>query len=340
MSKIKAIALLSGGLDSTLSAKIIQNEGIEVIGVNFYTGLSVIERKRLTGTFRENIYLDTVSQLGIPVEVVDISDGYLDVVLNPEHGYGANANPCMDCKIYMFKKAKELMEKLDAKFIVTGEVLGQRPMSQQYHQLIHIEKESGLKGLVVRPLSQKLLPETIPEKEGWINREHLYDIKGRTRKRQFELANKFGIHIFPQPAGGCCFLTDENYARRFFDFIKTEGKEKFTMDEALLLAFGRHLRIDERTKVIVGRNKEENNLLEKIAHNRVKIFPIDVKGPVTILQGEVNEEKLITACRILGRYSDGKNLPLVKCRIVYPDGRERIVEAPPLPPHSTETMII
>jgi len=338
MEKIRAIALLSGGLDSTLSAKIIMKEGIDVIGIHFYTGFSVIERKRLMGTFKETIFSKTIEQLKIPVEIVDISEGYMDVILNPKYGYGANANPCLDCKIYMFRKAKELLNKFDAKFIVTGEVLGQRPMSQQRHQLMLIEKETGLKDFILRPLSQKLLPETVPEKEGWVKREHLYGISGRSRREQMKLAEELGIKEYPQPAGGCCFLTEETYGRRFFDYFKHNPKEKFTRKEALLLAFGRHFRISENTKAIVGRNERENIVLQELSNGKIICYPEDKKGPVMLLDRCSAENDLKRACRILARYcKKGKEKVLIN--VVSNEG-ERKVFAEPLEDEEIEKMRI
>jgi len=336
MEKIRAIALLSGGLDSTLSAKIVMREGIEVIGIHFYTGFSVMERKRLMGYFRENVFLKTIGQLQIPLEIIDISEGYLDVVLNPKYGYGANANPCLDCKIYMFKKAKEVLGKFDAKFIITGEVVGQRPMSQQKHQLMIIEKETGLKGLILRPLSQKLLPETIPEKEGWVKRENLYDIWGRSRKVQIKLAEEFGIKEYPQPAGGCCFLTEETYGRRFFDYLKHNPKEKFTRKEAMLLAFGRHFRISEKTKAIVGRNERENRVLQEFSERKIITYPVDGKGPVMLVDDSADEDELKRACGILARYcKKGGEKVLIK---VVSKEEEKEVFAEPLEEKEIEMM--
>lgn len=338
MEKVRAIALLSGGLDSTLSAKIVMKEGIEVIGVHFYTGFSVIERKRLLGCFKETIFSKTIQQLQIPLEIIDISEGYLDVVLNPKYGYGANANPCLDCKIYMFKKAKELLKEFNAKFIVTGEVLGQRPMSQQRHQLMIIEKETGLKGLILRPLSQKLLPETIPEKEGWVKRENLYDIRGRSRKVQMKLAEEFGIKEYPQPAGGCCFLTEETYGRRFFDYLKYNAKEKFTRKEAMLLAFGRHFRISEKTKAIVGRNEKENRVLQQLSEGKMMCYPKDMKGPVMLLDQSADDDELKKACGILARYcKKGEEKVLIK--VLSKEGEKEVL-IEPLENKEIETMRI
>ncbi len=338
MKKIRAIALLSGGLDSTLSAKIVIREGIEIIGIHFYTGFSFIERKRMIGTLRETIFSKTIEQLGIPVEIVDISDGYMDIILYPKYGYGANANPCLDCKIYMFRKAKELLEKFDAKFIVTGEVLKQRPMSQQKHQLMLIEKEIGLKGIIVRPLSQKLFPETIPEKEGWINRKKLYDINGRSRKIQMKLAEELGIKEYPQPAGGCCFLTEETYGRRFFDYIEHNPKEKFTRKEALLLAFGRHFRISEKTKAIVGRNERENRVLEEFSNGRIILYPEDRKGPIMLLDPTSTEDEIEKAARLFVRYCK-KEKDKISINVHF-ENTVRTLSVEPLEEHEIEKMRI
>lgn len=340
MKDVRAIALMSGGLDSTLSAKIVKEQGVEVYGVNFYTGFCITETKRRLGCPVPNDAIKAGANIGVSVDIIDVSHEYMDILLNPSYGYGANANPCLDCRIFMLKKAKEIMRKKGAEFIITGEVVGQRPMSQQRHQLRKIEKETGLERLILRPLSALLLPSTIPEEKGWVKRGLLFGIRGRSRKAQMELAERFGVKEYPQPAGGCCFLTDETYARRFFDFLRNKEKEKFTREEAILLAFGRHLRIDKKTKVIVGRNKDENDVLENVAGKKVKLIPVDVKGPVVIVDGEADRERLLIAGGVLGRYSDGKNLPLIRFKVIYPDRREEIMEVSPLSPEITERMMI
>src|SRR3972149_7238825 len=195
--KIKAVGLLSGGLDSTLAVKIIQSQGIEITGVNFYTGFCITEHRRSMtrkGKKKASAHpaLQSAANLGIKLELIDISGEYLNILFHPKHGYGSAVNPCLDCRIFMLKKAKGYMQNAGAQFIFTGEVLGQRPMSQHLKALKLVEKESGLEGLLLRPLSAKLLPRTIPEEKGWVNRDKLYGIQGRSRKEQMILAREFG----------------------------------------------------------------------------------------------------------------------------------------------------
>lgn len=200
---MRAIALLSGGLDSTLATKVIVDQGIEVEAVNFLTVFCTCTTHGETCLASQK----AVESLGIPLSVFNVSTEFLEIVKNPKHGYGSNMNPCIDCRIFMLKKAKALMEKSGASFLITGEVLGQRPMSQRRDAMRLTEKEAGLDGLILRPLSAKFLPVTIPEKEGWVNRESLLNFQGRSRKPQMELAAYFGIRDYPCPAGGC-LLTD------------------------------------------------------------------------------------------------------------------------------------
>src|SRR5512134_2669451 len=212
----RAIGMISGGLDSTLALALVRRQGIEVKAVNFYTGLCITETQRrkggrADGTIPQNEALRAAADLEVDVEYVDISGPeYLEMLLHPRYGYGANANPCVDCRIFMMRKAKEIMEREGADFVFTGEVLGQRPKSQRRDTLRIVERESGLTGRLVRPLSAKLLEPTLPEKAGLLDRERLEDISGRSRQRQMALARELGIEDWPQPAGGCCYLTDES----------------------------------------------------------------------------------------------------------------------------------
>ncbi|NVM04753.1 MAG: hypothetical protein HWN67_20705 [Candidatus Helarchaeota archaeon] len=331
--KIKAFALLSGGLDSTLAAKIVKDQGIQVEGINFSTGFCLNMHHKSFKKRKNEIFLNDASKsgerLGIPVDLIDISKEYINILLNPEYGYGTNVNPCIDCRIFMLKKARSLMDEKDASFIVTGEVVGQRPMSQFKQTLYLIEKESGLKGLILRPLSAKLLPKTIPEENGWINRDKLYDINGRSRKHQLKLARELGIKYFSQPAGGCCFLTDQNFARKFKDLINYKGKENITFKNLNLLKVGRHFRISNKTKIIVGRDEAENIYLECFSKGLMKLRTIDTAGPLTVVDGiPVNEEiNLIAAITAL--YSDGKNENYVKIELIKDDKTE-IIEVKPL----------
>jgi tRNA U34 2-thiouridine synthase MnmA/TrmU len=319
--KIKAIALLSGGLDSTLAVKIISNMGIEVQGINFYTGFCVTEHRRKIRRNKDknkivqNEALRAGADLGIKVELIDISEDYYKTVLfEPKYGYGSAMNPCVDCRIYMFQKAKEYMEEVGAQFVFTGEVLGQRPKSQHMRELLRIAKESGLEGLLLRPLSAKLLPPTIPEIKGWVDRNKLYDIQGRSRHVQMQLAAEFGIEEYPQPSGGCCFLTDQNYARKLRDLITYKGKERIVMDDFILAKVGRHFRLSEDLKVIVGRDEAENKFLANFCKKGDHWFfeTVDYKGPLTVTDGEVMPEDIDLIAGITAGHSDGKTAEIVQ----------------------------
>ncbi len=215
----------------------------------------------------------------------------------------------------MFKKAKKLMEEKGASFIITGEVVAQRPMSQYKQTIFLIEKKSALDGLIVRPLTAKILPETIPELKGWINRSKLFDINGRSRKRQIQLANELGISEFSQPAGGCCFLTEKAFAKRFKDLIDFVGKDNITTETLNLLKVGRHFRISEKLKIIVGRNEPENMYLECFSNKMMKFRPVDVVGPTTVADGTPDNEEINLIASINALYSDGKPGNSVKIEI-------------------------
>ncbi|WP_456402551.1 hypothetical protein [Persephonella sp.] len=306
----KAVALYSGGLDSTLAIMLIQNQGIDVTALNFYTGFCITETKRRRGEKREdgthymNPALKYAAKYKFKLEIIDISDEYYSIVTNPKYGYGSNINPCIDCRALMYKKAKELMERIGADFIISGEVLNQRPMSQHLHAMKLIEREAGVEGLVVKPLSAKVLPPTIPEKEGWIDREKLEGIVGRSRKRQFELAKLFGIDEFEQPAGGCCYLTDENFARKYTECINTEGY--ISREDLYLLTIGRHFRLPSGTKVIVSRNEGEGNFLRGLKERYWFFEPIG-KGAVALAKPiedrDLTEDEIKYISDLVARYS-------------------------------------
>jgi tRNA U34 2-thiouridine synthase MnmA/TrmU len=293
MSKMrKAILLLSGGVDSILAGKILENQGIKIIPVFFKSYF-----------FDEKNAQKVAENLGWKLEVIDFSKDHLKVVKKPKFGYGSSMNPCIDCHILMLKKARQLMKKLRADFVATGEVLGERPMSQNKKALELIEKESSLKGYLLRPLSAKLLKETIPEKRGKVDREKLLDIQGRSRKRQIELAKKFKIKWYPQPSGGC-ILTDLEFGKKLRDLL--EKFPKFNGNDAETLKLGRHFWEGE-VKIIIGRNHEENLKLEKLKRKgdfivKMKNYP----GPIALIrsyQDKVSNEILEKAKELILKYS-------------------------------------
>jgi tRNA U34 2-thiouridine synthase MnmA/TrmU len=245
------------------------------------------------------------ADIGVDVEIVDISKEYLQILTNPKHGYGSGANPCIDCRTFMLKKAREHMEAIGADFVFTGEVLGQRPMSQMRHTLDLVERESGLKGKLLRPLSARQLPPTDAEKQGLVDRDKLGDIRGRTRSGQKELAEAFDVVDYPQPAGGCCFLTDENYAKKFHDFMKHwDGHRELRLEDFLILKVGRHFRLSPRLRCIVGRIEGENNFLSYFAEGHWVMTTPDLPGPTTWIDGDPDEDEFFTLARITARYSD------------------------------------
>ena len=299
---MKAITLLSGGLDSTLATRVIMEQGVELEALNFMTVFCTCTNRGATCLASQK----AVETLGIPLKVFNVSEEYLGVVKHPKHGYGRNMNPCIDCRIFMLKKAKAYMEESGAVFIVTGEVLGQRPMSQRKDAMHLIEKEAGLEGLILRPLSAKVLTITIPEREGWVDRERLLNISGRSRKPQIELADHYGIHDYPCPAGGC-LLTDPGFTKRMKDLMVYDPQ--FSLNDVHLLKMGRHFRFSNGVKLVVGRNEEENQKIQTFAQGedillKVSSFP----GPLSLLRGKLNEGDIEKAAAITVHYGKGKDL--------------------------------
>ena len=321
MGSVKAIGIVSGGLDSALAVELIKRQGLEILGLHFFNGFSPNAiRAEVVGTEALEAFIEgkgtaLKASLGIPGEVVDISEGYMDLLLSPEHGYGSQVNPCIDCRIDMLRKAERRMRAEDAEFVFTGEVLGQRPMSQHRGAMNTVERESGLKGRLVRPLSAKLLPETIPETEGLIDRSLLLDIQGRSRRRQMALAAEIGITGYSQPAGGCT-LTDENYGRKFREMLEHEGASGLSRRMAVLLAIGRHFRLEGGSRIVVGRHFTENQYIERNFSEEWLAEPVDCPGPTTLLLGEPAKDDLEKAAAFTARYSDGKNEASVSIRIV------------------------
>ena len=303
---MKAVGLLSGGLDSTLAARVILDQGIEVEALKFTSPFCNCDHGG------KCFSAEVAVSLGLKLITIAKGNDYLSVIRNPKHGYGSAMNPCIDCRIYMLSRAKEYAEESGAGFIFTGEVLGQRPMSQHRAALDMIEKESGLQGKLLRPLSARYLPETDVEKKGLVDREKLLDIAGRSRKRQFGLAKEFGISTFSCPAGGC-LLTEKNFAARLKDHFA--HYDQFTMTDALILKNGRHFRNGE-IKVVVGRNEKENEIIGSLAGENDCIFmPIAVNGPTTLLYGGINDEAMRFAASLTASYSSTEDQNIsVSCR--------------------------
>ena len=301
--KIKGIGLFSGGLDSILAAKVIEGLGIGITGVAFETPFFDAMKAK-----------EIAHKIGLPLMVMDITDEHLLMLGAPRYGYGKNMNPCIDCHILMLKKAGEVMEETGADFLFTGEVLGQRPMSQGKQSLHIVASRSGYGGHVLRPLSAKLLPETIPEKEGKIDREKLLDIQGRSRKRQIEMARNYGISGYSSPAGGC-LLTDPIFSRRLKDLF--EHRSDRDVRDIELLKYGRHLRLSQDAKAIVGRREGENNAIEDLSRNGDLIIKVrDYPGPTVIVPYGCDDETLEVAASICALYSDAPNNSevMVVCR--------------------------
>ncbi|MFA6373466.1 MAG: 7-cyano-7-deazaguanine synthase [Methanothrix sp.] len=297
---MKAIILLSGGLDSTLAAELMSREGLELLAVNFKTPFCLCDRHSSNLGCGSNARR-VAEAIGIDLKIINATKDFLDVLKKPAHGYGANMNPCIDCRILFFRKSKELMREWGASFIITGEVLGQRPMSQFRRQMNIIEKEADLEGLVLRPLSAKLLAPTIPEKNGWISRERMLDIAGRSRKPQMALAKDLGINDYPCAAGGC-LLTDPEFANRIRDLIKHDELDMQNID---LLKAGRYFRLSPSAKLIVGRNENENKMLSMLAKDGDYLFgPATINGPIAVGKGAFTADLMEVASRIVARYSD------------------------------------
>lgn len=332
----RAVSLISGGLDSMLATKAVLEQGIHVEGINFFTGFCVeghthAIRKRGRAKPKRNNSLWVAEQLGIKLHIVDIVEEYKDVVLNPRYGYGANMNPCLDCKIFMVKKAHEWIQKHDFDFIITGEVVGQRPMSQRAATMPVVAKESGAEDLLLRPLSAHKLPPSLPEREGWVDREQLFNFSGRSRKPQMALAKQWNIEEYSQPAGGCCFLTDANYTQKLKDLWAHRPSRDYELDDIMLLKIGRHLRPRPHFKMIVSREEGEANFLEGYKKEFVWVKTASHSGPLTLLDGDnITDEDIELAAQISARYSKGRNDPEVVCKTARPGEEFREITVVPL----------
>lgn len=343
--KLRAIGLLSGGLDSTLAARVILEQGIEVIGLYYATGFCMNDHRRAMARPDEkprrlrNEGLRAGSDLGIRIEVLDAGDDFLKTVLNPKHGYGRRANPCIDCRIFMLRGAAEYMRQHGGHFVFTGEVLNQRPMSQHMRALSLIERESGIAGYVLRPLSAKCLPPTMPERLGWVDRERLLGIAGRSRKEQMAWSERWGIKDYPQPSGGCCFLTDETFARRFHDKLQHSRPGEIRREELMLLKVGRHFRLTPQVKIIVSRDEAENGFMSRFEAGRWRFEALDCGSPITLVEGEPDHDLKRLIASITARYSDRRGESLVEVAGRHGD-REELLLVPPVSQETLEALRI
>lgn len=299
----KAVALLSGGLDSILAVKVIQEQQIEVLGTTF-----------ITPFFGAGNAEKAARGLNIPLRVIDITEEHLKLVRSPRYGHGKGMNPCLDCHILMVKEAGRVMDEIEASFIITGEVLGERPMSQNRQSLRIVEKRSGREGYLLRPLSARLLEPTIPEQKGLVDREKLLSIQGRSRKPQIVLANKYKLTDYPTPAGGC-LLTDPAFSRRLKKLF--EGQGRISVNDIELLKYGRHFFSSQGARIVVARNKEENEALLKLAqHGDMLLAVKDRPGPRTVMRGKkISQETVEQAALLTARYSQARDLP--KAEVAY-----------------------
>ena len=301
--KHKAIALFSGGLDSTLAILTILRQGIDVTAVTFLThfGCDISDKSSCSKD-----PFSAAQKFGFQVKLCHLADKFIEVVKNPKHGHGRNMNPCIDCRILMLKEAKELMSITGADFIITGEVVSQRPMSQMRNTIYMIDKEAGVSGIVLRPLSARLLEQTLPETKGIVDRERLHGFHGRSRKPQMALAKEYGLTEYPMPASGC-LLTEPNYSYRLSELL--EHSPSLSLNELNLLRLGRHFRMSPTCKAIVGRDEKENDMLEQLAGDNDYLMKVeDFGSPITFLSGECAEALIPLAASICARYSDARHL--------------------------------
>jgi len=308
----RCVVLLSGGLDSILAIRIMQEQGIEVEALNFKTVFTCCQDQSAQAAHK----------LGVRLTVLHQDDDYLELVKKPQFGYGKGANPCVDCRIYMFEKSKKFMHETGASFIVSGEVIGQRPKSQKRKDLDIISHRSGLEDLLLRPLSAKLLPPVLPEREGWVDREQLYGFWGRGRKPLIKLAHELGIDEIPTPSSGCA-LTEPRFSKKVFDLIQIgEGPKRWDYD---LLTTGRHFRFSKQQKVIVGRNEADNDMLRYArrlpdAAESVLLEPANFRGAAALITGPVDDAVLAFAGGLVMRFSKTAEQPAPEVNLTTADG--------------------
>lgn len=317
-----ALALVSSGLDSQLAAKLIDEQGVEVTGINFKTGF--------TSEGDEELFAQIEEDLGIEIRTLSVDEEkYLGIIKDPEYGYGSAMNPCLDCRTLVLREAKKYMQEVSADFVVTGEVMGQRPMTQRKDTLDLIKRESELGEKLLRPLSAKLMDPTLPEKQGWINREDLLDLSGRSRKKQLELADQYGINHYSQPAGGC-LLTEQEFGHRIREVFDHKSREETTIQDLKLLKYGRHFRLPNGAKAIIGRNEKENKDLQGFSGEDLWRLELDsVLGPTTIIKGEPGEEEVVLAARLTARYSQGRDRDTVEA-VIDKNGEKKNCKVEPM----------
>ena len=322
----RAIGLLSGGLDSILAVRLLLEQRIEILAVSFVTPFFTSRKGERAAR-----------NLDVPFRSVDITDEHLEMMRHPKHGFGRNMNPCVDCHALMLRIAGGIMEREGYDFLFTGEVLGERPKSQNRQALGIVAKECGYPDLVLRPLSAKHLDPTRPEREGLVDRERLLDLEGRSRKPQMTLAEQWGITDYPTPAGGC-LLTEPAYAKKLRELWNHTPDA--SADDVRLLAVGRHLRLAEQTKLVVGRKEAENDRLETLVRpGDVKLFVFGIPGPVAILRGPADADTRRLAAEITARYSDASpDAPVAV--VLSTDGVETTLTVTPAEPENCTALLV
>ena len=316
---VRAVILLSGGLDSTLAAKMMVDQGIELFAIHFTSPFCTCTRGGAGAGCHSQAQV-VAGRMGIPIRTVSKGAEYIELVRRPKHGRGSAMNPCVDCRIFTLRKSREYMEQISASFLVTGEVVGQRPMSQRSDALRVIEKHSGCAGIVLRPLSAQHLEPTLPEREGWVDREKLLNIVGRSRKEQIRLAEEWNVSDYPCPAGGC-LLTDKNFSVKVRDLLDHSPSPDMT--DLNLLKIGRHFRMPGGEKIIVGRDEAENRKLEALGKGKLRIYIAEgFSGPSIGINGTESDTHSNLLSRIFTRYSKPGTRPPFRVREVT-GGTER-----------------
>jgi hypothetical protein len=327
VTPIRALALLSGGLDSALAARLLLDQGLEVIGLYLESPTACRSDVR-----------EVARELGIGLEVRAKGEEYLHLLRNPRFGYGKHMNPCIDCRVFMFGIARRVMEQVEARFIVTGEVAGQRPMSQGRNTLGLIDREAELEGWILRPLSALLLPATEPEKLGWVDRSRLLRIAGRGRLEQLALAERYGLSHHQSPGGGC-LLTDATFSVKLRDLFAHQDEHATTLDDVALLRVGRHFRLRPDLKIVLGRNRDENlRLIELTGPSRWRVEPLGFNGPAALVCGPRDAYAIVAAARLIAEYArDSKPEDRVRWRDGEDSGEQVVGASSALLPTTVET---